>query len=233
MCGRLNLTASGAELAEAFALDEVPALTPRYNIAPTQPIAAVRVDPRLRRRSLGVLRWGLVPSWAEDPAVGSRMINARAESAASRPAFREAIRRRRCLIPTTGFYEWRKRGKQPYVIRRKDHRPFAFAGLWELWRRKGGDALETCAILTTDANALVAPIHDRMPVIVAPEAYDLWLDPRVEDVGALRFLMAPTPAGPLEAVPISSRVNAPQNDDADVLRPVDLVPPEDRQRRLF
>lgn len=236
MCGRLNLTASGAELADAFGLDGAPSLAPRYNIAPSQPIPAVRLDPQLRRRRFGLLTWGLVPSWAKDPAVGNKLINARAESAASKASFKEAFRQRRCLVCTTGFYEWQKRGaqKQPYVIRRKDGRPFAFAGLWESWRgSEAGDRLETCTIVTTEPNELVRPIHDRMPAILPAEAYDLWLDPRVEDLAALRRLLGPAPEEGLEAVPISSLVNSPDNDSPEVLAPVSGAVPQPRQGSLW
>jgi putative SOS response-associated peptidase YedK len=236
MCGRLNLTSSGSELAEAFGLDETPELVPRYNIAPTQPIAAVRIHPELRRRRLDILRWGLVPSWAKNPSVGTRMINARVESLNSKPAFREAFRERRCLIPTNGFYEWEKRGaRQPFVIRRRDGRPFAFAGLWDRWADDA--SLETCTILTTDANELVLPIHNRMPVILPPAAYELWLDPQVKAVGALKQFLGAAASKELEALPLSERINSPANDDPEVLRPVARTlagtPPRSRQGSLW
>jgi putative SOS response-associated peptidase YedK len=238
MCGRLNLTASGSELAEIFGLDEIPNVSPRYNIAPMQPIAVVRVDPKGGRRRLDTLRWGLVPSWEKDPAVGNRMINARIESAASKPAFREAFQRHRCLIPTNGFYEWEDRNgvKQAFVIRRKDGHLFAFAGLWDRWDR--GEPLETCTILTTEPNEVVRPIHDRMPLILPPEAYELWLDPREDKVGALKRLLGPTSVEDLVAVPISSRVNSPENDDPEVLEPItgpvsSAQPASSRQKSLW
>jgi putative SOS response-associated peptidase YedK len=237
MCGRLNLTASGSELAEVFGLDEIPNVAPRYNIAPTQPIAVVRLAPQRGRRRMDTLRWGLVPSWEKDPAVGNRMINARVETAASKPAFREAFHLRRCLIPTNGFYEWESRSgvKQAFVIRRKDGHPFALGGLWDRW--DGGEPLETCTILTTEPNEVVRPIHDRMPLILPPEAYELWLNPRVDEVRALKRFLGPVSAQDLEAVPISSRVNAPENDDPEVLEPIagpmSSAQPAPRQKSLW
>jgi putative SOS response-associated peptidase YedK len=192
MCGRYTLRTPAREIAEVFDLAEVPELTPRFNIAPTQPVPAVRLAPDGGGRELTSFRWGLIPSWADDPSIGNRMINARAETVAGKPAFRHSVRAKRCLIVSDGFYEWRKLNgrKQPYYIRMKDDHPFAFAGLWEEWGRDAG-AIRSCTIITTDANELMAPIHDRMPVIVHPSDYGLWLDPAVSDPGRLQPLLRP------------------------------------------
>ena len=243
MCGGTNLTATPEELAEAFALDEAPELGPRYNIAPTQPMPAVRVHAAARTRRLSLLRWGLVPYWAADPAVGARMINARAETVARLPAFRDAFRERRCLVPASGFYEWRRaeKGRQPWLLRRRDGKLMGFAGLWDRWRPAPGDArhdepLESCAVLTTPANELVARLHDRMPLVLDPADYELWLDPDVRDPERLAALLRPFPAEEMEAIPVSPRVNSPNNDDASLLERVEPEPepdPEPRQRTLF
>jgi putative SOS response-associated peptidase YedK len=240
MCGRTTLTASGEELAEAFDLPEPPALPERYNIAPTQDLAIVRVHPRRHVRSLDLVRWGLVPRWMEKPTAGS--INARAEGVATRPKFRESFRHRRCLVPSSGFYEWRReRGqRQPYLIRRRDRALFAFGGLWDRWRR-GNTALESCAILTTRANELVVPIHDRMPLIVPPSSYGSWLDPTLEDPERLEELLLPFPPDELEAIRVSTLVNKAANDGPELIEPraddapVESEPPPRRplQKTLF
>jgi len=217
MCGRFTLRAPASAIAQQFSLFEVPALQPRFNIAPTQPAPVVRMDPRQAepQRQLVFLHWGLVPAWAKDPAVGNRMINARAETAADKPSFRAALRRRRCLVVADGFYEWRTVGKrrQPMFIHLRDDRPLAFAGLWESWEGAGHAALESCTILTTEANDLVRPIHDRMPVIVAPADYAKWLDPAIQEPGPIQPLLRPYPSGPMEAYAVSSIVNSPTRDD--------------------
>ena len=218
MCGRYLLRAPLDELQQAFGFPERPNLAPRYNIAPTQPVPIVRLRADGRGRELALVRWGLVPPWAKDAAIGSRMINARAEGITEKPAFRGAFRKRRCLVPADGFYEWRKvagGGKRPVLIRRRDGAPFAFAGLWERWRGPEGP-LDTCTIVTTDANALLAPIHDRMPVILDPADHERWLDP--SRPGA-EELLRPCPDDRLEAVPVSTRVNSPRNDDPSLLEP--------------
>jgi putative SOS response-associated peptidase YedK len=218
MCGRYTLSAPVGTLAEEFHLEgSLPDLPASYNIAPTQEVPAVLENDGGRR--LELLRWGLIPTWADDPGIGSRMINARSETAPEKPSFRRAFRKRRCLIPADGFYEWRKtaRGKQPYYMRMRDGRPFAFAGLWERWGREGEEIL-SCAILTTGANALVAEIHDRMPVILAPDAYDVWLDSGSES-DELTGLLAPYPADGMEAYPVSRFVNSPSNNDPRCIEP--------------
>lgn len=227
MCGRYTLTSKGDEVALLFDLTDIPALPARFNLAPTQEAAVVRVPSPGAPRHLDLLRWGLVPYWAEDPSIGNRMINARSESVADKPAYRSSFRKQRCLVPTDGFYEWKKEGKlkQPYHIRRKDRLPFAFAGLWSRWRPKGGGVgdiqpLETFTILTTDANELIRPLHDRMPVIIGPESFDLWLDPRVDDRARLQELLVPYDPSVMETVPVSRLVNSPANDVADCIAPL-------------
>lgn len=218
MCGRFNQTASGDEVAEAFALDEVPQLAPRYNIAPTQPVAVIGIQPKTGRRGLALLTWGLVPS---DALGGERgFINARAETAAEKPSFSEAFARRRCLIPATGFYEWQKldaKRRQPWLIRLATGHVFAFAGLWEPSTAQGGTP--TCTILTTGPNEVARPIHDRMPVILPPVDYARWLDPGVTSAEALRPLLGPFPAAAMTAFPVSTRVNNPAFDDPACMAP--------------
>lgn len=236
MCGRYTSTSTVADLASVFEVDEVKAeeLPPRYNVAPTLPVYAVALtrpkeeeEGKGPRRALGTFRWGLVPSWAKDPAVGNRMINARAEGIADKPAYRRAVARRRCLIPADAFYEWQRRrgpgdkpaGKLPYAVRRRDGRPMALAGIWEVWRDKDDNdapALRSCAIVTTSANRLMAPIHDRMPVIVEPEDWAAWLDPET-DMSVVESLMRPAADDVLEAYPVSTRVNNVANDGPELL----------------
>lgn len=224
MCGRYTLTSKGDEVALLFDLEEIPNLAPRYNLAPTQEAAVVRVPAPGARRHLDFLRWGLVPYWAEDPKIGNRMINARSEGVAAKPAYRSSFRKQRCLIPTDGFYEWKKVGKlkQPYLIRRQDRLPFAFAGLWARWSPKteGGEPLETFTILTTDANDLIRPLHDRMPVILDRESFGLWLDPAVGDAERLQELLLPYDGNQMETVPVSRSVNSPAYDAPDCIEPL-------------
>ncbi len=213
MCGRFTLRASAREIATLFDLDEVPGLQPRYNIAPSQPVAAVRIDPSQGKRTIAMLRWGLIPRWAKDPKIAFRTINARAETVASKPAFREAFRKRRCLIPADGFYEWRhqKGVKQPFFVQQKEGRPFALAGLWEQWQRDG-EQIQSCTIVVTQANAVLRTVHDRMPVIVSPADYASWLDPTSHDETLLASLVAACANVDLEIRPVSTLVNNPRND---------------------
>jgi len=222
MCGRFTLFEPDKILAREFGVSDFPPRSPRYNIAPSQPVAAVRAAPAGTGRELALLRWGLIPSWSKDPAIGNRLINARAETAREKPSFRNAFRRHRCLIPANGFYEWqrRERGKQPYFVRMRDERLFAFAGLWDRWENPGKDVIETCAILTTTANAILAPIHDRMPVILPAGEYDRWLDPSLKDPGSLEPLLVPFPPEEMLAFPVSPRVNAPSTDDEGCIAPL-------------
>jgi len=218
VCGRFALFASPELVAEYFALAEPPVLAPHYNLTPGQDIAAVRVD-RDGKRKLGALRWGLVPFWAKDAIIGRRLINARLDSLAAKPAFREALTRRRCLIPASGFYEWGVDAagkKQPFFVRPRGEPLLAIAGLWERWRAPSGEPLETCVIVTTEANATLAPIHDRMPVLLARAAQDVWLDAR-SDVATITELAARGPG--LETWPVGTAVNDPRNDDERVIAP--------------
>ncbi|WP_420632168.1 SOS response-associated peptidase [Candidatus Leptofilum sp.] len=227
MCGRFALMTPTEQLAMQFDVPEtavaaLPPSVPRYNIAPTQSVTAIRLGEN-GGRELTFFRWGLVPSWAKDIKIGSRMINARSETVAEKPSFRAAFKRRRCLIPADGFYEWRKlgSGKQPTFIRPVDgeERPFALAGLWEVWRDPDGSSLQTCTILTTTPNELMAPIHNRMPVIVEPEDFDLWLNPEPNPELGLH-LLRPYPAEKMRAYPVSTIVNSPRNDVPECIQPV-------------
>lgn len=221
MCGRFALFSPEEMLAAMFGVEGAGFPPPSYNIPPSRSIAAVRVAPEGRaKRELALLRWGLVPSWAKDSAIGNRMINARAETAPDKPAFRSAFRRRRCLVPADGFYEWRKAGarKQPYYVRMADGRPFAFAGLWERWEGPGGE-VASCVLLTTGPNDLLAPIHDRMPVILSPADYGPWLDPESQAPAALLPLLRPFPPDAMVAFPVRTLVNNPAADDPRCIEP--------------
>ncbi len=212
MCGRYTITSSPEAIRALFRYAEQPNFPPRYNVAPTQPIAIVRLIDG--KRHFALVRWGLLPSWVKDPKIFTLLINARGESAAEKPAFRAAMRRRRCLIPADGFYEWKAVGgrKQPFFVRAKSGGPLAFAGLWETWTGPNGEELETAAIVTTRANRTLAPIHDRMPVILAPEAFDLWLDGAKVDAATASALIAPAPDNLLESYEISTAANRTAND---------------------
>lgn len=217
MCGRYTLFVDPADLRVLFPGVVIPeGLSPRYNIAPSQSVAVIANNDPGR---IAFFRWGLVPSWAQDPTIGSRMINARAETLAQKPAFRAAYRSRRCLVLADGFYEWRKEGgrKQPFYVRLRSGKPFAFAGLWESWRSPQEETLLSCAIVTTNANELVAPIHDRMPVILDPAAYDLWLDPAPRSPFDLQKWLRPYPAQEMIAYPVSPRVNNPDNEGPELV----------------
>lgn len=236
MCGRFTLRTPMKDVVKLFDLalgadDGALGQPARFNIAPSQLVAAVRFDAEQNGRALAWLNWGLVPSWADDPSIGNQMINARAESAATKPAFREALRRRRCLVPADGFYEWKRQdgSKQPYYVRLKDERPFAFAGLWEHWRR-GHLAIESCTIITTDANELVRALHDRMPVIIDAENFRQWLDPDVQDPQVVQPLLAKYPADKMTAYPVSRAVNRPGFDAPQCIEP---AAPDKTQGSLF
>lgn len=223
MCGRFTLFTPASRLAEVFLPGEVLAGTPRYNIAPGQPILSVRASAAHDRREFAMPRWGLVPAWARDAAIGNRLINARAETVSEKPAFRRAFRERRCLVPADGFYEWKREGpgKRPFYIRMKDGAPFAFAGIWERWEGAPGKVVETCAILTTEPNEILSPIHDRMPLILSPEEYGLWLDPSVPPSDRLARLLRPFPPGGMEAYPVGRAVNNPHTEGPSCIRPAD------------
>lgn len=219
MCGRYRVNREQRRLAEHFGIPEggesqLPLELPRFNAAPSQVLAAVRLDSAGRRELVG-LRWGLVPHWAKDRGIGRKTVNARAETVAEKPAFRGAFRYRRCLIPSDGFYEWQAIGRrrQPWLVRLEDGGLFAFAGLWERWRGAAAEVLETFTVIVTDANELLRPLHDRMPVIVAPSDYDAWLDVGRFDRRGLEALLRPYPSEGMVAYPVSRRVNSPANDD--------------------
>ena len=221
MCGRFTLFDADTILSKDFGAPIPFGLRPRYNIAPTQQILAVRYSIWKEGREAVLLRWGLIPHWARDPSIGNRLINARAETVGEKPAFRTAFRSRRCLVPSSGFYEWKKeeKRKQPYFIRPKGRSSFAFAGLWEQWRGPEGSLVESCTLITTEANELISKLHDRMPVILPPSEYSLWLDPRVSDGRRLIPLLRPYPAQELEAFPVDATVNNPKMDDSSCITP--------------
>lgn len=240
MCGRFTLRTPAQQLAEHF---QLPLLAdaeyaPRYNVAPSQAVLAVRIDPADGSRNWARLRWGLIPSWAQDAAIGNRTINARSESAAEKPTFRQSFAQRRCLIVADGFYEWAGTGaaKRPYYIHRADGAPFAFAGLWDRWT-KGDAPIESCTILTTNANAVLTPLHERMPVILQPSAYVAWLDPRPQSTPQLQTLLSASANDALVYYPVGKPVNSPAHDTADCLTPqspdssTEAVAPQSPARR--
>ena len=219
MCGRYASTTPPETMRALFGYLEQPNFPPRYNIAPTQPIAIVRTVEG--KRHFALVRWGLIPSWVKDPRAFSLVINARGESVNEKPAFKSAMKYRRCLVPADGFYEWKRQGdrKQAYFVRLKGGGPLAFAGLWESWMGPNGEELETAAIVTTQASRSIAHIHDRMPVIVPPEAFDFWLDPKV-DAQTAAAAIQPAPDAAIEAYEVSSAVNRTANDTPALLEPL-------------
>lgn len=222
MCGRFALYSAPETLSRRFETETIPGMEPRYNIAPTQTIPIVRDEDG--DRYFALVRWGLIPHWAKDMKIGYSTINARAETVAEKPMFRDAFRRRRCLIPANGFYEWQaiagSKTKQPWFIALRNHEPMAFAGLWERWRSPEGEDLESCTIIVTNANEIMQPIHDRMPVILAPKAWNAWLEPDVQNTGGLQDLLKPYPAEDMVAWPVSTKVNSPRNDSKECLEAV-------------
>jgi len=224
MCGRYRLSRRKQILEEHFDGVSGPEdWNPRYNIAPTQPVPVIRQNPKEPVRELSLVRWGLVPRWVKDPSVAARMINARSETVSTKPAFSDALRFRRCLVPADGFYEWQGTGrvKHPYCFEINDGELFAFAGIWDRWNDASGKSLETCSILTTTPNAVTSSVHDRMPVILNPESYDLWLDPGIKDVGVVSELLRPCDARLMRCYPVSSRINSAVNDDEECSRRVE------------
>ena len=222
MCGRFTMTIDPSHLQEAFPWADIPDdLPPRYNIAPSQPVAVI---PNTGDNVLSMYKWGLIPSWSKDPAIGDRMINARAETLSEKPSFRNAFRRRRCLILADGFYEWKQipgmKTKQPVYLRLNPYRPFAFAGLWEIWNAPDGSEVRSCTIITTQPNSLIEPIHNRMPVILPPEVYSQWLAPEDRQPAQLNQLLVPYPSSEMVAFPVSRLVNSPQTDTAELIKPV-------------
>jgi putative SOS response-associated peptidase YedK len=233
MCGRYRLSRRKQLVEEYFDTESgVEDWVPRYNIAPTQPVPVIRQNPKEPSRELSVMRWGLIPSWANDSSVAASMINARSETASTKPAFCDALKSRRCLIPADGFYEWQRTGKtkQPYCFEVNEGALFAFAGLWDGWKDAGGNWIKTCSILTTTPNAVTSAVHDRMPVILDQDCYDLWLDPGMKDVSAASELLKPCDARQMRCYPVSSRVNSVVNDDQSCSAPVELA---QNQNRLF
>lgn len=219
MCGRYTITSAPEAFRKLFRYADQPNFPPRYNIAPTQPIPIVRLQEG--ERHFALVRWGLLPSWVKDPKNFALLINARGESVCDKPAYRNAMKRRRCLIPADGFYEWKPAGgrKQPYYVRAKSGEPFALAGLWETWIGPNGEEVDTAAIVTTRANRLLGAIHDRMPVIVAPDAFDLWLDSANVDAVTASALIAPAPEDLLDAYEVSTAVNRTANDNPRLIEP--------------
>jgi putative SOS response-associated peptidase YedK len=218
VCNRYRLTHSKQYLAERFQAtgDEIED-RPRYNIAPTQRVLTVRNEQGKKVRHFTTMRWGLIPSWAKDISIGNKTLNARSESVTTTPAFRNSILTKRCLIPADGFYEWRKMGsvKQPYCFEVGEGDVFALAGLWDQWTSPDGEIIESCTILTTTPNSLVADLHDRMPVIVPPDKYDSWLDPDVTDFKAIRDILKPYDANLMRLYPVNRKLNYSNNDDAE------------------
>jgi len=236
MCGRFTLRTPLNQLVERF-LFEMPGelWKPRFNIAPSQPVAALRRPDPETGRQLAWLRWGLIPSWAKDPAVGYKMINARSETVAEKPSFRHAFKHRRCLVLADGYYEWKKgettKQKQPYYIGMLDEQPFAFAGLWESWRSPDGSPLETCTIITTEANSLTRSIHPRMPVILDPEDYDRWLATSEAMGPEIDACLRRFPSERMTMFPVSTLVNSPKNDSPGCIEPLDDSDEDDTRPR--
>jgi len=233
MCGRYRLSRRKQLVEEYF--DAAPGneeWAPRYNIAPTQPVLVIRQHPKEPRREVSQVRWGLIPSWAKDASGAATMINARSETAATKPAFRNALRFRRCLIPADGFYEWQGTGKakQPYCFEVNGGELFAFAGIWERWKDPSGQWVKSCSILTTTPNAVTAAIHDRMPVILDRADYDLWLDPGMTSVEGASEMLKPCDARLMRCYPVSPRINRVGNDDEEFSAPVETT---QAQARLF
>lgn len=234
VCGRYVQVSSPALLAERFAVEEVATEPhdPDYNVAPRAQVYAI-LEREPHHRVIESLRWGLVPSWAKDPSIGDRLINARAESLATTPAFKRSFTRRRCILPADGFYEWQVLGregsrarKQPMLVHRRDGEPLAFAGLWDVWRdRRDPDSswLVSCVIVTTAANDALAPVHDRMPLVLPEDAWSTWLDPEVQEPARLRELLVPAPSEWFETYPVSTLVNKPANNGPELVK---LAPPE-------
>jgi putative SOS response-associated peptidase YedK len=217
MCGRFAQRSDPKRLAKEFKIAEVPDVEARYNIAPTQDILSIRRAEDDREAVF--LKWGLVPSWAKDVSIGAKLINARSETVTEKPSFREAFKKRRCIIPADGFYEWQRteERKQPFFFQMRDERPFGFAGLWESWQGVGGEAIESCTILTTEANDVLRPVHDRMPVILHSNDYELWFDEDVRKQELLKDLLRPYPSSEMMGYPVSMAINNPGNQGATLI----------------
>ena len=233
MCGRYRLSRRKQIIEEYF--ETAPwedNWSPRFNVAPTQSIPVIRQHPKEPIRQISSMRWGLVPHWAKDPSIATATINAKSETAATKPAFRDPLRLRRCLIPADGFYEWKRAvaSKQPHCFEVREGQLFAFAGLWDGWKDANGQWVKTCSILTTIPNAVTATVHDRMPVILDPASYDLWLDPGVQELAPLAELLKPYDGRLMRCYPVGSRVNYVGNDDEECSRPVEVI---EAQSNLF
>ena len=230
MCGRFTLRAPAERVKREFRLEEAPSVEARYNIAPTQSVLAVRRASD--EREAVTLKWGLIPSWAKDGSMGAKLINARSETVEEKPSFREAFKRRRCIIPADGFYEWQRTGgrKQPYYFRLKDDRLFGFAGLWENWHAPDGSHVRSATIITTEPNELVKPIHNRMPAMLKREDYQRWLEPGEQAEGALMEMLRPYPSEEMELYPISTLVNSAKNEGEELIKPAE---PVETPRTLF
>jgi putative SOS response-associated peptidase YedK len=225
MCGRFTLTVDPGQLQETFPWVEIPEeIGPRFNIAPTQPVAVVPNDGSNR---LDFYVWGLIPFWAKDPAIGNRMINARSETLAEKPAFKGSYKYKRCLVLADGFFEWRQepgeKTKTPMYIQLNSKKPFAFAGLWDVWHPADGSEVRSCTIITTEPNTMMATIHNRMPVILNPEAYSEWLTPGEKNPAQLDRLLVPFPGDEMVAIPVSKLVNDPKNDSPECILPITKV----------
>ncbi|MEH2073127.1 MAG: SOS response-associated peptidase [Nostoc sp.] len=222
MCGRFTLNQSAEALAQVFHVEPVLDLAADFNIAPTRMVATVLRNPESEKREFKQLYWGLIPSWAKDAGMGAKLINARAETVAEKSAFRSAFKHRRCLVLADGFYEWQRQPgkKQPFYFRLQDGQPFAFAGLWERWRSPTNEEVISCTILTTAANELLQPIHERMPVILEPQDYDLWLDSQVQTPQTLQELLRPYPAPAMTAYPVSTLVNNSRHHSPECIIPL-------------
>jgi len=232
MCGRYRLSRRKQIIEEHFDAMSDDDWTPRYNIAPTQPVPVIRQNSKDPRRELSLMRWGLIPWWAKDSSGSAMMINARSETAATKPAFRDPFTSRRCLVPADGFYEWQRNGKpkQPYCFEVNDGELFAFGGLWDRWKDPSGQWIKSCSILTTTPNAVTSSVHDRMPVILDPDSYDLWLDPGMTSVEVVSEMLRPYDARLMRCYPVSTRINSVANDDEECSRTAELA---DVQNRLF
>ncbi len=222
MCGRYRLSRRKEPIQEYFDTTDEVDWEPRYNIAPSQDVGIIRQDRAKPERRFALARWGLIPYWAKDSRMGNKMINTRSVTVTEKPAFREAFESRRCLIPADGFYEWKRaaKTKQPFHFGLQDDSLFAFAGLWDRWKNASGQVVESCSILTTKPNALLADVHDRMPMILNPEHYDLWLDPGFRRVDALKEMLNPFDARLMRCFPVSTRINSVTNDDPDCVVPM-------------
>ena len=233
MCGRYRLSRRKQIIEEHFDTAQCDDdWSPRYNIAPTQPVPVIRQNPKEPVRELSLMRWGLIPHWSRDASIASSTINAKSETAATKPAFRDPLKYRRCLIPADAFYEWKRTAtsKQPYCFEVNDGDLFAFAGLWDGWKDASGQWIKTCSILTTTPNTLASAVHDRMPVILHADSYDLWLDPGLTDLQVVSELLKPYDARLMRSYPISTRINHVANDDEECSHPVEIA---EAQNRLF